>query len=316
VKALYFLPKHIDKIVVPPLKCQGIKTKLVNFIATSVKWRGRGRWIEPFLGSGVVLFNINPEKALVADTNKHIINFYREIQAGYIDERIVKDYLEDMGAKLFERGEDFFYEVRSQFNSADGGSLRLLFLNRCCYNGIMRLNSQGKLNVPFGHKPERFRRAYVTKIVNQVSRIRRIMKDKDWRFEVADWRETVSRAAPDDFVYLDPPYVGRHTDYYNNWTEDQAIELARVASTLKCGFALSMWKVNKYRENHHLDLYWNGFVTKTFSHFYHVGSKEEFRNEMTEALVMRAENAVDSGGEEIPGFETANASAEQLTIFN
>ncbi|MFQ5651644.1 MAG: DNA adenine methylase, partial [bacterium] len=78
----HFLPRHIGKVVVPPLKCQGIKTKLVSFIATTVKWHGQGKWIEPFLGSGVVLFNINPERALVSDTNKHIIQFYRDIQEG------------------------------------------------------------------------------------------------------------------------------------------------------------------------------------------------------------------------------------------
>ena len=68
----YFLPKHIDRVVVPPIKCQGIKTKLVDFIASTIKWNGNGRWIEPFVGSGVVLFNIQPEKALASDTNKHI----------------------------------------------------------------------------------------------------------------------------------------------------------------------------------------------------------------------------------------------------
>lgn len=295
-----FLPKQINKVVVPPLKCQGIKTKLVNFISTSIKWEGRGKWIEPFLGSGVVLFNINPNKALVADTNKHIISFYRELQEGHIDEKIVKDYLEENGASLFKYGKEFFYEIRDKFNQNDGDSLKLLFLNRCCYNGIMRFNSMGKFNVPFGHKPERFRRAYVTKIVNQVSRIRQILKDKDWEFRVNDWQDTISEADPEDFVYLDPPYIGRHTDYYNNWKEEDAIKLSEAAANLSCGFALSMWKENRYRENLHLDLHWNGFLTKTFSHFYHVGSKEKFRNEMTEALVLKAENVAEQQEDDIP----------------
>jgi len=310
----YFLPKHIKKVVVPPLKCQGIKTKLVNFIATTIKWHGRGKWIEPFLGSGVVLFNINPDRAIVSDTNKHIINFYKDIQRGQIDEIIVKSYLEDMGAKLFKYGEDFFYDVRDQFNEENGDSLKLLFLNRCCYNGIMRFNSQGKFNVPFGHKHERFRRAYITKIVNQVSKIRQIMINKDWKFQVNDWRETMSNANLDDFVYMDPPYIGRHTDYYNNWNESDAIELANFSSDLKCGFALSMWKENKYRENIHLDLHWNGFVIKTFSHFYHVGSKEKFRNAMTEALVLKAENLVDQREEKMAYSNSTHI--KQISIFD
>src|SRR3990172_7818142 len=203
-----FLPKHIDKVVVPPLKCQGIKTKLVNFVATTVKWHGEGKWIEPFLGSGVVLFNIKPNKALVSDTNKHIISFYKNIQNNRIDEVIVKDYLEEMGARLLKGGADFFYETREQFNENNGDSLKFLFLNRCCYNGIMRFNSQGKFNVPFGHKPERFRRAYITKIVNQVAKIGQIIKNKDWTFQPEDWRKTMLQANSEDFVYMDPPYVG------------------------------------------------------------------------------------------------------------
>lgn len=306
----HFLPKHVDKIIVPPLKCQGIKTKLVNFIATSIRWHGRGKWIEPFLGSGVVLFNINPEKALVSDTNKHIINFYKDIQQNRIDEKIVKDYLEENGVNLFKYGKEFFYEIRNQFNNSNSDSLKLLFLNRCCYNGIMRFNSQGKFNVPFGHKPERFRRAYITKIVNQVAKTRRIIKDKDWTFKVADWYDTIQTANPEDFVYMDPPYIGRHTDYYNGWTESDAIKLADAASNLSCGFALSMWKENRYRENLHLDLHWNGFVTKTYSHFYHVGSKEKFRNEMTEALVLKAENAAVPDQANAQNFKT-----EQLSIL-
>lgn len=289
-----YLPKYIDKVIVPPIKCQGIKTKLLDFIASSIKWQGNGRWIEPFLGSGVVLFNINPRKALVSDTNKHIINFYKDLQKNVINEFIVKEYLEDMGSKLSKQGSDLFYNVRDEFNRSQGDSLRLLFLNRSCFNGMMRFNSQGQFNVPFGHKPERFRQAYVTKIVNQVSRIRQIIQTHDWEFRVSHWENILAKTDNDDFVYMDPPYIGRNTDYYNSWTEEDAIRLAREAAELPCGFALSMWKENKYRKNTHLDQHWNEFEIKTFSHFYHVGSKEQFRNEMLEALVIKTDFLADS----------------------
>jgi DNA adenine methylase len=71
------LPTIISKISVPPIKCQGIKTKLIPFIAENIEWNGKGKWIEPFLGSGVVLFNIQPDIALISDTNKHIIELYK-----------------------------------------------------------------------------------------------------------------------------------------------------------------------------------------------------------------------------------------------
>ncbi|GAB4491093.1 MAG: Dam family site-specific DNA-(adenine-N6)-methyltransferase [Saprospiraceae bacterium] len=279
------LPRHIEKVGVPPVKCQGIKTKLVNFIAENIEWDGKGRWIEPFLGSGVVLFNIQPERALVSDTNKHIINLYQQIQSGQIDEILVKEYLKDADEKLKNGGQDYYMEVRRLFNQ-NGSPLDFLFLNRSCFNGMMRFNSKGEYNVPFGHKPERFAQAYITKIVHQISWVKKMMKGRDWKFEVADWRTTLSKARENDFVYLDPPYIGRHTDYYNQWLEKDAVELSKVAQNLPCGFALSMWLENKYRRNAHLDNFWNGLEIKTFNHFYHLGSSENLRNEMQEALVL------------------------------
>lgn len=157
----------------------------------------------------------------------------------------------------------------------------------------MRFNSQGKFNVPFGHKPQRFSAAYITKIVNQVGWVAKQMRGKDWEFRVAAWDETLSCAQPQDFVYLDPPYVGRHTDYYNSWDEAEAKKLASVVGKLPCGFAVSMWLENRYRKNTHIEDCWSGLEVRVCSHFYHVGSTESLRNEMDEALVIK------------PGFATS-----------
>lgn len=283
------LPKNISKIGVPPIKCQGIKTKLINFIAENIEWNGEGKWIEPFLGSGVVLFNIQPYMALVSDTNKHIIELYKQIQNGKIDEIIVKEYLKSADEALKKGGQDYYLEVRKRFNEK-GCPLDFLFLNRSCFNGLMRFNSKGGYNVPFGHKPERFAQAYITKIIHQISWIKKMMKDKDWTFQVADWKETLKQAKDNDFVYLDPPYIGRHTGYYNSWEEKDAIDLAETAKKLPCGFALSMWLENKYRKNDHIKNYWEGLEIRTFAHFYHVGASEDLRNEMQEALVLPNKN--------------------------
>ncbi|MEO0042078.1 MAG: hypothetical protein RL329_1526, partial [Bacteroidota bacterium] len=110
-------PKNIPKIGVPPIKCQGIKTKLIPFIAENIHWDGTGKWIEPFLGSGVVLFNMQPDKALVSDTNKHIIALYQQIQNGTIDEVIVKEYLKNANEYLKKGGQDYYLEIRKQFNA-------------------------------------------------------------------------------------------------------------------------------------------------------------------------------------------------------
>src|SRR5579871_3905387 len=75
-------PRLVQCPKAPPIKSQGIKTRLVPFILGNIKWDGRGRWIEPFLGSGSVLFNARPHRAFVSDTNTVIINLYRAIQTG------------------------------------------------------------------------------------------------------------------------------------------------------------------------------------------------------------------------------------------
>jgi DNA adenine methylase len=241
-----FFPVHV---IVPPVKCQGIKTKLVSFILQNIRWDdARGTWIEPFLGSGVVLFNANPKRAVVSDTNEHIINFYKGIQNGEITGRTMRAFLEKEGAALAEKGEAHYYYIRDRFN-AEKSPYDFLFLNRSCFNGVMRFNKKGGFNVPFCRKPERFRPALITKICNQIDKIGSVMDGKDWTFLAQDWRLTISRAEKHDFVYLDPPYIGRHTDYFNQWSEQDAVDLAAKAKLLPCGFALSMWGSNIHREN-------------------------------------------------------------------
>jgi DNA adenine methylase len=279
--------KEIRKVKVPPIKCQGIKTKLVPFIFESIRWKPikGARWIEPFLGSGVVALNLAPERALLADTNPHIINFYKAIQSSEVNPSDVREFLQCEGEKLAARGADHYYEVRERFNE-QRSPLDFLFLNRSCFNGVIRFNSQGRFNVPFGHKPQRFSRSYVTKIVNQVGWVSLLLRDRDWEFRHASWEDTLSGAAPRDFVYLDPPYIGRHADYYNSWTEADAVKLALAAGNLPCGFALSMWLENRHRKNAHIDDHWAGMERRVCRHFYHVGSSESLRNEMNEAIII------------------------------
>jgi len=294
------LPLKINHANAPPIKCQGIKTKLVPFVFNSIRWNptDESRWIEPFLGSGVVALNLAPQKAMLSDTNRHIITFYKAIQNGELTRESVREFLTAEGEKLTKRGADYYYEVRERFNTYKS-SLDFLFLNRSCFNGVMRFNGHGKFNVPFGHKPHRFAQAYITKIVNQIGWAAKQMRDKDWEFQVAEWDKTLSQTRPCDFVYLDPPYIGRHTDYYNAWDEGDATRLATAAKRLPCGFALSMWLKNRYRKNIHVEECWSDLELRICSHFYHVGSTESLRNEMDEALIIK------------PGFATPDSGKQK-----
>lgn len=272
--------------LVPPLKCQGIKTKLVGEICKLVGEQKFERWVEPFCGSCVVPFNVQPKKALLCDSNVHIIRFYQDIQAGKLTAAIAKSFLTEQGEKLRTIGEDYFYLVRERFNNQPN-SLDFLFLNRSCFNGVMRFNRHGKFNVPYCHKPERFAQSYVTKIVNQIRRISEVISTRDWTFAVADFRETLANAKVEDFVYADPPYAGRHVDYFNSWSESDEAELANLLKQLPCEFILSTWHSNEFRKNTLIERNWTApsFYLLTREHFYHVGSTEDLRHPMIEALV-------------------------------
>ncbi len=272
--------------LVPPIKCQGIKTKLVSEVANLVGEMPSGRWIEPFCGSAVVALNLQPKKALLCDSNIHIIQFYKDIQSGRLASLGVREFLSEEGAKLLSVGEDYFYEVRERFNNAPN-SLDFLFLNRSCFNGVMRFNRAGRFNVPFCRKPERFAPAYITKIVNQVQTISRVVSVSDWEFRVADFRESLATAEAGDLVYADPPYAGRHTDYFNGWSEQDEDDLAVLLANLPCKFILSTWHSNEFRTNLQVEKNWasDNFHVFTKAHYYHVGAAEELRHPMLEALI-------------------------------
>lgn len=282
--------QRVSQVKVPPIKCQGIKTKLVPFILGAIRWNsdGGGRWIEPFLGSGVVAFNLAPRRAVLADANPHIINFYRGVQTGEITPARVRSHLAAEGERLAREGEEYYYQVRARFNR-EGNPLDFLFLNRAGFNGLIRFNRDGAYNVPFCRKPERFTQAYITKIVNQVRWVALQMQGKDWEFRTAVWQETLKSAEPDDFVYLDPPYEGRHTDYYNDWTTEQTKQLIERMLQLPCGFALSMWLENPYRRNLLVDYLSGRLAVRVYEHFYHIGGEETNRNWVREALVIHPE---------------------------
>ena len=106
-------------------------------------------------------------------------------------------------------------------------------------------------------------------------------------FRIADFRETLDLATESDLVYADPPYAGRHVDYYNSWSEKDETDLAAALKKLPCRFMLSTWYQNKYRTNPIVQREWNGaeYTVNTIEHFYHVGPTESLRNSMTEALI-------------------------------
>ena len=175
-------------VIIPPIKSQGIKTKLVPWINDLILTSGvslTARWIEPFFGTGVVGFNCPIMGAhIVGDTNPHIINFYQKVQNGEVTPYTMRAYLEREGRLLEAADEDGYAHyrlVRDRFNK-EHSPYDFIFLSRAGFNGMMRFNKQGCWNIPFCKKPERFAPAYITKICNQIENIARIIGGKKWVF--------------------------------------------------------------------------------------------------------------------------------------
>ena len=276
------------KVNVPPIKSQGIKTKLVPWI-NEIAPKATGRWIEPFLGTGVVAFNSGYKKAILNDTNPHIINFYKSVQNHDITPDSMRKYLQEEGEKLRtaeNNGYDYYLTIRTRFNSGEYSPYDFIFLSRAGFNGMMRFGGKGNWNIPFCKKPDRFAQAYITKIINQLIAISQIVQpEPEWQFFNKTFSEIIPLATERDIIYCDPPYYGRHVDYYNGWTERDEETLFHLLSETKAKFILSTWHHNDWRENEMIKKYWSNFNILTKDHFYHNGGNIENRREVVEALV-------------------------------
>jgi len=297
------------KVFVPPIKCQGIKTKLVPWIKTIIA-DSNALYIEPFMGSGVVGFNIRPTNAIFNDINPHIINFYNSIKSNEITPHIAKIFLEKEGRILKENKDDHYYKIRERFNK-DFEPLDFLFLSRSCFNGMIRFNRKGQFNVPFCHKTERFSKSYITKIINQIDYVSQAINYYNWTFVNLPYDEVIANASHSDFIYCDPPYLGRHVDYFNSWDENDENRLFDLLQNTDSQFILSTWHSNKYRENTYFKTLWSNFNYKFKEHFYHVGAKETNRNSMKEALVYNFESYIYENKETVYEKE----ASKQLAFF-
>jgi DNA adenine methylase len=182
----------------PPLKWAGGKRWQVPHLQALWHMHRRRRLVEPFCGGLAVTLGLRPDRALLNDANPHLINFYRWLQHGlHIDIEMAND-------------ETLFYRHRDRFNdlvatgSADSRDAASLFyyLNRTGFNGLCRFNRTGQFNVPFGR---------YTRIAYQ--------RDfSEYREAFANWMFTSHDVesvpiGPDDFVYADPPYDVKFTNY-------------------------------------------------------------------------------------------------------
>lgn len=278
-------------IIVPPIKSQGIKTKLVPCINDIILQAGIGRyarWIEPFFGTGVVGLNAPIGGThIVGDINPYIVAFYQAVYKNEITPYTMRAYLEKANKELSTakgNGSCYYKEVKDRFNS-EHNLYDFIFLSRAGFNGMMRFNKKGEWNIPFCKKPDRFAPAYVTKICNQVANVQKVFRSTEWQFYNCSFMDTIEQATSEDIIYCDPPYLGRNVDYFTGWTEYNEKTLYDALSRTKAKFILSTWHHNEFRENAMIHKYWGNFNVQTIEHFYHTGAHIENRHPMVEAIV-------------------------------
>ena len=128
----------------PILKWAGGKSQILNSLLPKIPAKYE-KYIEPFFGGGALFFALQPDNAVISDSNPELINMYRQV-ANHVDEVI--SYL-----NKYENTSKMFYAVRSidwmKLSPAEAAA-RTIYLNKTCFNGLYRVNKKGLFNVPFG----------------------------------------------------------------------------------------------------------------------------------------------------------------------
>ncbi len=182
------------------LKWAGGKKKLLDKIDS--KFNGYvERYFEPFLGGGSVFFHVkqkhNPRFCMISDINKDLIEAYKAVRDN--PEKLI-NHLEEFKEK---NSRDFFYEVRDKFNVNNIKNIRrsaaFIYLNKTCFNGLWRVNSKGKFNVPynFSKNPEIFTKDTIFSASELLQGV---------KIRLQDYRRIKNIIKEGDTLYLDPCY--------------------------------------------------------------------------------------------------------------
>lgn len=220
-----------NRLVQPFVKWAGGKRQLLSEIEKYTPKRIT-TYYEPFLGGGAVLFHLQPKKAIVNDFNSELINVYLTIKNN------VDDLIKDLTKHKNE--EEYYYEVREMDRTGELERLsnvqrasRIIFLNKTCYNGLFRVNSQGHFNTPFGRYKN-------PNIVNDVvlRAVSKYLNENDVTFGNGDFEESLRGIRKGSFVYFDPPYFplsdsSSFTGYtLDGFSKDDQIRLKTVCDIL------------------------------------------------------------------------------------
>ena len=262
------------------------------------------KYVEPFVGGGAVLIDIlqkyEVQEAYAFDINKDLINCYNVIKFNVEDliQKLEKKEKEFLSLDN-EKRKNYFYDVREEYNSyileAESNVKRaseFIFLNRTCFNGLYRVNRNGKFNVPFGK--------YKNPTICDSSNLRNLSKlIKDVLFEYGDYKKSEEIIDRNTFVYFDPPYrplsdTSGFTSYtkedFNDEKQKELAEYFNLLSTRNAKLMLSNSNPKNVDSNDNFfeDIF-RGFNINEVSAKRMINSNSEGRGEISELLITNYE---------------------------
>lgn len=208
-----------DVLVKPYIKWAGGKRQLIPEIKKHLPLNlGKLHYFEPFVGAAALFFDLQPCRAVINDKNEELVLTYKVIR----DQ--VEDLIKTLNAHKEQNSEEYYYQVREQDRNREAfatltdvqKAARLIYLNKTCYNGLYRVNSQGLFNVPYGR--------YINPAIYDEPVLRAIHKylnhkNKKIKILNVDFAIAIKNAGRGSFIYLDPPY---HSPDSTNFTGYQA----------------------------------------------------------------------------------------------
>ena len=285
----YDLFCYFYNMIIPPIKIQGKKTKIVPKIMEIADGILNDHpeidtWVEPFLGSGVVAFNCpgKIKKVIVNDINPHIIKFYKGVADGIITSDKIREVFDIHSQNLLKDGYDYYNQIKDRFNQTFD-TMDFLFLTRTGFNGVMRFNNSGKWNVPFCKLNNRLSKNVIDDLASSVDELSRLFKSKDFTFCNRSFEEVIATAPENSIFYCDPPYYGLQVQYFKGWGKEDEIRLNEMLKDKM--FIYSTWLEDGIRENMMINEYWGEYEIEGKKHKYNVAEKAEKRNQVTEGLI-------------------------------
>jgi len=276
----------MNQLVRPFLKWAGGKRQLISTIVANHLPNKYNRYYEPFIGGGALVFALQPKKAVINDSNSELINCY-EVVRDSLDE-LIDDF------QRHENEKNYYYAIRDwdrNENYKDKTPVqrasRIIFLNKTCYNGLFRVNSQGQFNVPFGsYKNPNILDVAVLKAVS------RYLNENKVKVVNLDFQEAVKDGKKGDFIYLDPPYdpvsdSASFTGYdIHGFDRNEQLRLKKIFDELNCR-GCHVLLSNAYT-NFIVDLYKDYNQTK-ISAIRAINSNGQKRGKVDEVLVKNYE---------------------------